>query len=194
MAKVELKKPVVDEISANLEGAAGVVLVDHCGLTVEQDTQLRKQMREEGIVYKVYKNTMLNFAIKGTEFEPLSQHLEGPSAIAISKTDATAPARIVANFAKKAEKLEIKAGVVEGNYYDAKGMTAIANVPPEKCFLENCLAASRARSQTLHALSIRSQRAKRHNRNYYYESRMTAMIQLLLEVNKNGKINYCRIY
>ena len=59
MAKVELKKPVVDEISANLEGAAGVVLVDHCGLTVEQDTQLRKQMREEGIVYKVYKNTML---------------------------------------------------------------------------------------------------------------------------------------
>ena len=64
MAKVELKKPVVDEISANLEGAAGVVLVDHCGLTVEQDTQLRKQMREEGIVYKVYKNTMLNFAIK----------------------------------------------------------------------------------------------------------------------------------
>ena len=77
MAKIELKKPVVDEISANLEGAAGVVLVDHCGLTVEQDTQLRKQMREEGIVYKVYKNTMLNFAIKGTEFEPLSQHLEG---------------------------------------------------------------------------------------------------------------------
>ena len=120
MAKVELKKPVVDEISANLEGAAGVVLVDHCGLTVEQDTQLRKQMREEGIVYKVYKNTMLNFAIKGTEFEPLSQHLEGPSAIAISKTDATAPARIVANFAKKAEKLEIKAGVVEGNYYNCK--------------------------------------------------------------------------
>ena len=167
MAKVELKKPVVDEISANLEGAAGVVLVDHCGLTVEQDTQLRKQMREEGIVYKVYKNTMLNFAIKGTEFEPLSQHLEGPSAIAISKTDATAPARIVANFAKKAEKLEIKAGVVE---------------------------ASSLRSQTSLALSIRSQRAKRHNRNYYYESRMTAMIQLLLEVNKNGKINYCRIY
>ena len=76
MAKVELKKPVVDEISANLEGAAGVVLVDHCGLTVEQDTQLRKQMREEGIVYKVYKNTMLNFAIKGTEFEPLSQDLK----------------------------------------------------------------------------------------------------------------------
>jgi len=139
MAKVELKRPIVEEIAANLEGAAGVVLVDHCGLTVEQDTQLRRQMRAEGIIYKVYKNTMLNFAIKGTEFEPLAQHLEGPSAVAISKTDATAPARIIANFAKTADKLEIKAGVVEGNYYDAKGMTAIANVPSREVLLGRLL-------------------------------------------------------
>jgi len=139
MAKVELKKPIVEEISANLEGAAGVVLVDHCGLTVEQDTQLRKQMRAEGIVYKVYKNTMLNFAIKGTEFEPLAQHLEGPSAVAISKTDATAPARIVAEFAKKADKLEIKAGVVEGKYYDAKEMAAIAAIPSREILLGRLL-------------------------------------------------------
>ena len=139
MAKVELKKPIVEEIAANLDGAAGVVLVDHCGLTVEQDTQLRKQMRAEGIVYKVYKNTMLNFAIKGTEFEPLSQHLEGPSAIAISKTDATAPARIVAEFAKKAPNLEIKAGIVEGDYYDAKGMEAIASIPSREILLGRLL-------------------------------------------------------
>lgn len=139
MAKVEIKKPVIDEISANLEGAAGVVLVDHCGLTVEQDTQLRRQMRAEGIVYKVYKNTMLNFAIKGTEFEPLEKHLEGPSAVAISKTDATAPARIVANFAKTADRLEIKAGIVEGKYYDAKEMTAIANIPSREVLLGKLL-------------------------------------------------------
>ena len=139
MAKVELKKPVVDEISANLEGAAGVVLVDHCGLTVEQDTQLRKQMREEGLVYKVYKNTMLNFAIKGTEFEPLSQHLEGPSAIAISKTDATAPARIISKYAKKAPTLKMIAGVVEGNYYDEKGVAALANVPSREELLGKLL-------------------------------------------------------
>ena len=139
MAKVELKRPIVEEISANLEGAAGVVLVDHCGLTVEQDTQLRRQMRAEGIIYKVYKNTMLNFAIKGTEYEPLAQHLEGPSAVAISKTDATAPARIIANFAKTADKLEIKAGVVEGNYYDAKGMTAIASIPSREVLLGRLL-------------------------------------------------------
>ncbi len=139
MAKVEIKQPIIDEISANLEGAAGVVLVDHCGLTVEQDTQLRRQMRAEGIVYKVYKNTMLNFAIKGTEFEPLEKHLEGPSAVAISKTDATAPARIVANFAKTADKLEIKAGIVEGKYYDAKAMTAIANIPSREILLGKLL-------------------------------------------------------
>ena len=139
MAKVELKQPIVEEIANNIKDAQAVVLVDYSGLTVEQDTILRKELRESGVQYKVYKNTMLNFAIKGTEFEPLSQHLEGPSAIAISKTDATAPARIVANFAKKAEKLEIKAGVIEGNYYDAKGMTAIANVPSREVLLGKLL-------------------------------------------------------
>ena len=139
MAKVEIKQPIIDEISANLEGAAGVVLVDHCGLTVEQDTQLRRQMRAEGIVYKVYKNTMLIFEIKGTVFEPFENHLDGPSAVAISKTDATAPARIVANFAKTADKLEIKAGIVEGKYYDAKEMTAIANIPSREILLGKLL-------------------------------------------------------
>lgn len=139
MAKIEQKKPVVAEIAANLEGAACVVLVDHCGLTVEQDTQLRKQMRAEGITYKVYKNTMMNLAVKGTEFEALAKHFEGPSAVAISKTDATAPARVIAEFAKKADKLEIKAGVVEGNYYDAKGMEAIAAVPSREVLLGRLL-------------------------------------------------------
>ena len=139
MAKVELKKPVVDEISANLEGAAGVVLVDHCGLTVEQDTQLRKQMREEGIVYKVYKNTMLNFAIKGTDFESLSDVLEGPNAFAISTTDATAPARILCKFAKEAPKLEVKGGVVEGIAYDANGIGEIAKIPSREELLSKLL-------------------------------------------------------
>ena len=94
MAKVEIKKPIVDEISELLNGAQAVVIADYRGLTVEQDTQLRKQLREAGVVYKVYKNTMIRFAIKGTEYEALGSHLEGPTAIAVSKTDATAPARI----------------------------------------------------------------------------------------------------
>ena len=139
MAKVELKKPIVDEISEALNGAKAAVLVDYRGLTVEEDTALRKQLREAGVVYKVYKNTMLNFAVKGTEFEELSKHLEGPTAIAISKEDATAPARILAKFAKEAEALEIKSGVVEGTYYDKKGMQAIATIPSREELLSKLL-------------------------------------------------------
>ena len=129
MAKVELKQPVVDEIKALLDGAAGAVVVDYRGLTVEQDTKLRKQLREAGVTYKVYKNTLVNRAIQGTEFEGLKDVLEGPSAFAVSTEDATAPARILAKFAKTAPALEIKAGVVEGTFYDAEGMKAIAAVP-----------------------------------------------------------------
>ena len=129
MAKVEIKKPIVDEISAHLDGAKAAVVVDYRGITVEQDTALRKKLREAGVVYKVYKNTYINFAIKGTAFEELSKHLEGPTAIAISKEDATAPARILFDFSKNAPALELKAGVVEGTYYDEKGIQVIATIP-----------------------------------------------------------------
>ena len=125
MAKIELKQPIIEEIKAQLQDAQSAVIVDYRGLTVEQDTRLRKELREAGVVYKVYKNTMVRFAIEGTEFEALKDDLEGPNAIAISKTDATAPARILAKFAKEAEALEIKAGVVEGTYYEQAGIKAI---------------------------------------------------------------------
>ena len=129
MAKVELKQPVVQEISDKLDGAKAAVTVDYRGLTVAQDTALRKTLREAGITYKVYKNTMIRFAISGTEFEPLGVTLEGPTALAISKDDATAPARELAKFAKDAPALEFKGGVVEGEYYDAEGMKAVALIP-----------------------------------------------------------------
>ena len=135
MAKVELKQPIVAEISELFNGAKSAVLVDYRGLTVEQDTQLRKQLREAGVTYKVYKNTMIRFAAKGTEFEALEPHLEGPTALAVSKEDATAPARVLAEFAKKADKLELKAGVVEGTYYDQKGIQVIATIPSREVLL-----------------------------------------------------------
>ena len=139
MAKVEIKKPIVDEISELLKDAKSAVLVDYRGLTVEQDTALRKQLREAGVVYKVYKNTVINFAVKGTEFEELSKHLEGPTAIAVSNEDATAPARVLYNFAKDAEALELKAGVVEGTYYDADGIKLIATIPSREELLSKFL-------------------------------------------------------
>ena len=139
MAKVELKKPIVEEIGEALNGAKAAVLVDYRGITVEQDTNLRKQLREAGVVYKVYKNTMINFAVKGTEFEELSKHLEGPTAIAISKEDATAPIRILNNMAKEAPALEFKAAVVEGNFYDVDGVKALANIPSREELISKLL-------------------------------------------------------
>lgn len=129
MAKIELKQPVVKEISDLLEGVQSAVLVDYRGLTVEQDTKLRKELREAGVSYKVYKNTLINLAVQGTEFESLSQVLEGPTALAVSKDDATAPARILHNFVKTAPALELKAGIVEGTYYDADAIKAVAAIP-----------------------------------------------------------------
>ncbi len=139
MAKVELKQPIVAEIAELLDGAKTAVVVDYRGLTVEQDTQLRKQLREAGVTYKVYKNTMIRFAAKGTKFEALEPNLEGPTALAVSKEDATAPARILAEFAKKADKLELKGGVVEDTYYDAKGIQVIATIPSREVLLGRLL-------------------------------------------------------
>ena len=139
MAKVELKKPVVEEISAKIADAQAVVLVDHRGLTVEQDTILRKQLREAGVDYKVYKNTMMNFAFKGTDYEALAPYLEGPSAMAVSTTDATAPARVLCKFAKTAPALEVKGAVVDGVVYDAKGVAQLADIPSREELLSRLL-------------------------------------------------------
>lgn len=139
MAKIELKKPVVEEISACIKDAQSVVLVDYRGLTVEQDTRLRKQLREAGVTYKVYKNTMMNFAFKGTDFEGLAPYLEGPSAVAVSTSDATAPARVLCKFAKEATKLEVKGGVVEGVVYDANGIADIAKIPSREELISRLL-------------------------------------------------------
>lgn len=139
MAKVELKKPVVEEISEKIKDAQAVVLVDHRGLTVAQDTELRKKLRAEGVTYKVYKNTMMNFAFKGTDFEQLKDLLNGPSAMAVSTTDPAAPARVLYEFAKTAKALEIKGGVIEGKYYDADAMTEIATIPSKEVLLSKLL-------------------------------------------------------
>ena len=139
MAKVELKQPIVDEIINNVKDAESVVLVNYSGLTVEQDTALRKELREAGVTYKVYKNTMMNFAFKGTPCEELCQHLEGTNALAVCTEDATAPARILAKYAKDVPTLELVAGVVEDTYYDKAGIEALSKVPSREELLGKLL-------------------------------------------------------
>lgn len=139
MAKVELKQPIVQTIADEVKDAASVVLVDYRGLTVAQDTELRKQLRDAGIIYKVYKNTMMKRAFEGTDYAALEEHLAGPSAIAISKDDATAPARILCKFAKNAKALELKGGVIEGTVYDVAGLTELSQIPSREELLSKLL-------------------------------------------------------
>ena len=139
MAVNAKKEAIVAELKEQLTTAKGVVLTGYKGLTVAQDTELRKSLREAGVVYKVYKNTFLTRAFEGTDFAQLDQVLEGPTAVAISKDDATAPARVLAKFAKTAPALEIKAGVVEGTFYDAAGMQNISQIPSREELLSKFL-------------------------------------------------------
>ena len=126
---LEGKKTVVSEIENKFKNSGSTVVAEYRGLSVAEVTELRRALRAEGVEMKVYKNTLVKRAIAGTEFEPMAEVLEGPNAIAICKEDATAPARVLANFAKTADALELKCGVVEGTYYDATGIAAIANIP-----------------------------------------------------------------
>lgn len=139
MAKVELKAPIIEEIKEAVKDQKGTVLVDYRGLTVAEDTDLRKQLREAGVQYKVYKNTYIKMAIAGTELDELVKHLEGPTALAVSKTDSTAPARILAKFAKTAPALELKAGIIEGGYYDFNTISVMANIPSREELISRLL-------------------------------------------------------
>jgi large subunit ribosomal protein L10 len=139
MAKSVLKQPIVDEIKGLADKANSAVLMDYCGLTVEQDTQLRKKLRDAGVSYKVYKNTLLNRAFEGTDFAQLANDLNGPTAVAFSFDDATLAARLLAETAKTMDKLEFKSGVVGGTYYDQAGIKVIATIPSREVLLGRLL-------------------------------------------------------
>jgi large subunit ribosomal protein L10 len=144
VAKIEIKQPVIDEIKSYAEKATSIVLVDYRGLTVAEDTELRRSLRNAGVVYKVYKNTMLNFAFKGSEYDALLKDLQGPTAVAFGIEDATAPARLLSEMARKMPKLELKSGVVEGTYYDQKGIQVIATIPSREVLISRLLGSMKA--------------------------------------------------
>ncbi len=135
MAKVELKQPVVAEIAEAVNGAKAAVLVNYLGLTVEQDTALRKELREAGVAYKVYKNTMMHRAFEGTDFAQLDPHLEGPNALAVSKEDPIVAEKILAKYAKQYKCFNMVAGIIEGGYADEAKLTEMANIPSREVLL-----------------------------------------------------------
>ncbi|MCM3086929.1 large subunit ribosomal protein L10 [Bhargavaea ginsengi] len=145
MSKIlEQKQALVDEISGKLKEAASVVVVDYRGLSVAQVTELRKQLREEGIEFKVYKNTMTRRAAEAAGLEGLNEYMTGPNAIAFSNEDVVAPARVINNFAKENDALEIKAGVIEGNVATLEEVKALAELPSREGLLSMVLSVLQA--------------------------------------------------
>ncbi|ETI87387.1 50S ribosomal protein L10 [Clostridium butyricum] len=134
-----LKEAKVAEIKEKLEKANSVVLSQYQGLTVEEDTVLRKNLREAGVEYKVYKNTLVILAAKELGLEGIVEYLEGPVAIAFGYEDVTVAARVLNDFAKDHKRLELKAGIVEGEIYDTDKIKQLATIPSKEVLIAKLL-------------------------------------------------------
>lgn len=133
------KQETVSEIQGKLEGAKSFILADYRGLTVEQDTELRKAIREAGLNYKVIKNTLTSIAVNNIGLGDLDPFLKGPTAIAYSDDDEILTAKVMSKFASKFDKLEIKAGVVEGRLMDVAQVKALAEIPSKEELIARAL-------------------------------------------------------
>ncbi|BFH71070.1 MAG: 50S ribosomal protein L10 [Paenibacillus dendritiformis] len=141
---IEAKQQEVKVIAEKLRGSVTTVVADYRGLNVSQVTELRKQLREAGIEFQVLKNTMVRRATAEAELTELDQVLSGPTAIAFSPEDAVAPAKILNDFAKKNDALEIKGGVVEGRVVDVAQIKALAELPSREGLLSMLLSVLQA--------------------------------------------------
>lgn len=131
----QVKEVKVNEIAEKLGKAKSVVLVTYQGITVEQDTALRKKLRESGIDYKVYKNTLVARAAKSLNIEGLEPYLEGPVSIAFGYENETLAAKLLSDFAKESKKLELKAAYVDGSVLDAEGVKMLATIPSKEILI-----------------------------------------------------------
>ena len=129
---LEKKKAECAELTEKIQNAIAGVLVTYNGITVEQDTQLRKALREAGVDYKVYKNSMTGRACEACGYGEMKAHLEGMNALAISAEDPIAPAKILKEYADKIETFQIKAGFIDGGVIDAAAVNELASTPSKE--------------------------------------------------------------
>ena len=157
---IEQKKQIVTEIADKFKASQSTIVVDYRGLTVSEVTELRKQLREAGVDFKVYKNSMTRRAAEAAELTGLNEALTGPNAIAFSNDDVVAPAKILNDFAKKHEALEIKAGVIEGNIATVEEVKALAELPLREGLLSMLLSVLQApiRNLALAAKAVADQK------------------------------------
>ncbi len=139
MPNLQAKQVVIDEIKEKVSRATSIVLVDARGVTVAQDTVLRKSLREAGVDYKIYKNTMIELAVKGTEFEGLSEFLAGPTTVAFTYEDPTVAASILAKTMDEVKTLEFKGSVIDGTLYNAEETAKIAKIPSRDVLISKLL-------------------------------------------------------
>lgn len=143
-ASIAKKAELVDAVAEKMKAAASIVVVDARGLTVEQDTVLRRNLRSEGIEYKVIKNGILRRAAEKAGLDNLKDIFVGPTAVAFSNEDVVAPAKIIYDFAKEAEALEIKGGAIEGSVSSAEDIKALATLPNREGLLSMLLSVLQA--------------------------------------------------
>lgn len=157
---IELKKVAVAEIAEKLKASKSTIIVDYRGLTVAQVTELRKQLREAGVEFRVFKNALVRRAAVEAGFEGLDETLTGPNAVAFSTEDVVAPAKILNDFAKKNEKLELKAGIIEGNVVGLEEVKALAELPSREGLLSMLLSVLQApiRNLALAAKAVADQK------------------------------------
>lgn len=141
---LEEKKVFIEELKTRLEKSCVVILTDYKGLDVEAMTDLRAKLREAQVEYQVIKNTMLRLASDGTDVVGIRDRFVGPSAIALSYDDPVAPAKILTEFAKANDKLEIKAGVMNGKVLDLTAIKALSDLPSREQLLATVLSAMNA--------------------------------------------------
>jgi len=137
---LEAKKAIVAELTEKVANSKTVVLVDYRGLTVEQDTELRSALRKAGVKYEVVKNTLTRFAMNNNGYSEIDTFLNGPTAIAYSYEDVVAPAKVIAEFAKKFEHLQIKVGIVEGKVFNESEINKLAELPSREELIAKALA------------------------------------------------------
>jgi len=138
------KQEIVASVTEKLKSSACTVVTDYRGLTVADVTELRKQLREAGVEFQVLKNTLCRRATAQADFTELDVHLTGPTAIAFSKDDPVAPAKILNDFAKKNENLKIKGGIVEGKVVGYEQLRALADLPSREGLLSMLLSVLQA--------------------------------------------------
>ncbi|SMO79820.1 50S ribosomal protein L10 [Melghirimyces algeriensis] len=143
-AIIEKKKKIVAEIAEKLQDNKATILTDYRGLSVAQINELRKQLREAGVEYQVLKNTMVRRATAQTELTELDEHLVGPTAVAFSREDVVAPAKVLNNFAKENDELEIKGGVIEGRVATVDEIKELASLPSYEGLLSMLLSVLQA--------------------------------------------------